>query len=55
MSTPATRVSVREVGLRGGLQSISRVVPTALIEVGISAAFGCTIQGRVDPEEVLRL
>ena len=27
----------------------------ALIEVGISTAFGCTIQGRVEPDEVLRL
>jgi len=26
-----------------------------LIEVGISTAFGCTIQGKVEPEEVLRL
>lgn len=26
-----------------------------IIEVGISTAFGCTIQGRVDPPEVLRL
>ena len=26
-----------------------------LIEVGLSTAFGCTIQGRVDPAEVLRL
>ncbi|MDE2397301.1 MAG: hydroxymethylglutaryl-CoA lyase [Burkholderiales bacterium] len=26
-----------------------------LIEVGFSTAFGCTIQGRVDPAEVLRL
>jgi hydroxymethylglutaryl-CoA lyase len=26
-----------------------------LIEVGISTAFGCTIQGRVDPADVLRL
>ena len=25
------------------------------IEVGISTAFGCTIQGKVDPEEVVRL
>ena len=25
------------------------------IEVGLSTAFGCTIQGRVEPEEVLRL
>src|SRR4051794_11673996 len=25
------------------------------IEVGISTAFGCTIQGRVEPDEVLRL
>jgi len=28
---------------------------SCLIEVGISTAFGCTIQGRVDPGEVLRL
>jgi hydroxymethylglutaryl-CoA lyase len=28
---------------------------TCLIEVGISTAFGCTIQGRVEPAEVLRL
>jgi hydroxymethylglutaryl-CoA lyase len=27
----------------------------SLIEVGISTAFGCTIQGEVDPAEVLRL
>ena len=26
-----------------------------LLEVGLSTAFGCTIQGRVDPAEVLRL
>lgn len=28
---------------------------SCLVEVGISTAFGCTIQGRVDAEEVLRL
>jgi hydroxymethylglutaryl-CoA lyase len=28
---------------------------TCAIEVGISTAFGCTIQGRVEPAEVLRL
>src|SRR5438876_613304 len=28
---------------------------TCVIEVGISTAFGCTIQGRVEPDEVLRL
>jgi hydroxymethylglutaryl-CoA lyase len=28
---------------------------TCLIEVGISTAFGCTIQGRVEPAEVMRL
>ena len=27
----------------------------AVIEVGIGTAFGCTLQGRVDPDEVLRL
>ena len=26
-----------------------------MIEVGLSTAFGCTIQGRVEPAEVLRL
>jgi hydroxymethylglutaryl-CoA lyase len=28
---------------------------SCIVEVGISTAFGCTIQGRVDPAEVLRL
>ena len=28
---------------------------TCMIEVGLSTAFGCTIQGRVEPAEVLRL
>ncbi len=28
---------------------------SCLIEVGLSTAFGCTIQGRVEPDEVLRL
>ncbi|MBL8342094.1 MAG: hydroxymethylglutaryl-CoA lyase [Rubrivivax sp.] len=28
---------------------------TCRLEVGLSTAFGCTIQGRVEPEEVLRL
>ncbi|MBL0089246.1 MAG: hydroxymethylglutaryl-CoA lyase, partial [Ideonella sp.] len=28
---------------------------SCLIEVGLSTAFGCTIQGRVEPAEVLRL
>lgn len=28
---------------------------SCMIEVGISTAFGCTIQGRVEPDEVLRL
>ena len=28
---------------------------SCIVEVGISTAFGCTIQGRVDPGEVLRL
>jgi hydroxymethylglutaryl-CoA lyase len=39
----------RIVDLRDGLGSGCR------IEVGISTAFGCTIQGRVEPDEVLRL
>jgi len=44
------------------VQEITRIVAardaarsTCLIEVGISTAFGCTIQGRVEPAEVLRL
>ena len=39
-------------------RSVPRAMPAGsacLIEVGISTAFGCTIQGRVDPAEVLRL
>jgi hydroxymethylglutaryl-CoA lyase len=28
---------------------------TCLVEIGLSTAFGCTIQGRVEPDEVLRL
>jgi hydroxymethylglutaryl-CoA lyase len=28
---------------------------TIVIEVGMSTAFGCTLQGRVEPAEVLRL
>lgn len=39
----------RIVDLRDGKGSDCR------IEVGISTAFGCTIQGRVEPDEVLRL
>ena len=39
----------RIVDLRDGKGSGCR------IEVGISTAFGCTIQGRVEPDEVLRL
>jgi hydroxymethylglutaryl-CoA lyase len=106
-----TPIVVREVGLRDGLQSIARTLPTAqklewlraahaaglreievgsfvparllpqladtaalvdaaralrdasssargsrcVLEVGLSTAFGCTIQGRVDEAEVLRL
>ena len=103
-----TPVVVREVGLRDGLQSIARTVPTAiklewlhdahaaglreievgsfvparllpqladtaalveaarslpgdasgsrcLLEIGLSTAFGCTLQGRVDEDEVARL
>jgi hydroxymethylglutaryl-CoA lyase len=29
--------------------------PLCRIEIAISTAFGCTLQGRVDPDEVLRL
>ena len=39
----------RIVDLRGERSSTTRV------EVGISTAFGCTLQGRVDPAQVLRL
>ena len=39
----------RIVDLRDGRGS------SCLVEVGLSTAFGCTIQGRVEPAEVLRL
>jgi hydroxymethylglutaryl-CoA lyase len=39
----------RIVGLRNAQQ------PGCIVEVGISTAFGCTIQGEVKPAEVLRL
>jgi hydroxymethylglutaryl-CoA lyase len=39
----------RIVGLRDAKGS------DCLVEVGLSTAFGCTIQGRVEPTEVLRL
>ncbi len=70
MPNRCTTVSIREVGLRDGLQILAETVPTPQklewlrgsyeaglreIEVGISTAFGCTIQGRVEPDEVLRL
>ena len=32
-----------------------RAASRCVIEVGMSTAFGCTIQGRVEPDEVLRL
>ncbi|WP_309681421.1 hydroxymethylglutaryl-CoA lyase [Polaromonas sp.] len=45
-----------------GVAEIGRIVAArnaagsrSLIEVGISTAFGCTLQGRVEPAEVLRL
>jgi hydroxymethylglutaryl-CoA lyase len=44
------------------VEDIARIVDVrdakgsrAQIEVGISTAFGCTIQGRVEPDEVVRL
>lgn len=35
--------------------SVATTGSRCLIEVGISTAFGCTLQGRVEPSEVLRL
>ena len=29
--------------------------PTVKLEIGISTAFGCTLQGRVDEDDVIRL
>jgi len=44
---------VAEIGRIRALRDASG--SSCRIEVGISTAFGCTIQGRVDPYEVLRL
>ena len=44
---------VAEIGRIRALRDSSR--PTCLIEVGLSTAFGCTIQGPVAESEVLRL
>jgi len=44
---------VAEVGRIRALRDASG--SKCLLEVGISTAFGCTIQGRVEPAEVLRL
>ena len=44
---------VAEIGRIRALRDASG--SSCRIEVGISTAFGCTIQGRVDPDEVLRL
>ena len=45
--------AVAEIGRIRALRDASG--SSCRIEVGISTAFGCTIQGRVDPDEVLRL
>jgi len=44
---------VREIGEIRRLRDASG--SRCLLEVGLSTAFGCTIQGRVEPAEVLRL
>jgi len=44
---------VQEIGRIRAARDAAR--STCRIEVGISTAFGCTIQGRVEPAEVLRL
>ena len=44
---------VQEIGRIRTARDAAR--STCRIEVGISTAFGCTIQGRVEPAEVLRL
>jgi hydroxymethylglutaryl-CoA lyase len=44
---------VREIARIRAARDTAR--SSCLIEVGISTAFGCTIQGRVEPSEVLRL
>jgi hydroxymethylglutaryl-CoA lyase len=45
--------AVNEIARMRDLRDARR--SSCLIEVGISTAFGCTIQGRVEPDEVLRL
>src|SRR5882757_7151244 len=44
---------VQEIGRIRTARDAAR--SNCLIEVGISTAFGCTIQGRAEPSEVLRL
>lgn len=44
---------VAEIGRIRAARDAAR--SSCIIEVGISTAFGCTIQGRVEPAEVLRL
>jgi hydroxymethylglutaryl-CoA lyase len=44
---------VREIAAIGAARRT--IGSNCRIEVGISTAFGCTIQGRVEPDEVLRL
>lgn len=48
---------VREIGEIRRLRDASSSAASSrcLLEVGMSTAFGCTIQGRVEPAEVLRL
>jgi hydroxymethylglutaryl-CoA lyase len=57
----AMHVLVSEVGPRDGLQSIKQAMPTAAkhrwmaIEVGLSTAFGCTLQGEVAEDWVFEM
>ena len=44
---------VREIGAIRAVRDAAG--SSCLIEVGMSTAFGCTIQGKVEPDEVLRL
>lgn len=65
-----TAILISEVGPRDGLQSIARTMPLDArrawiaaepaptrphFEVGLSTAFGCTIEGHVPEETVARL
>src|SRR6267154_691356 len=57
------QIFIREVGPRDGLQNARQLMPTdvkkawikAIAEAGVSTAFGCTMQGDVPEDDVVRI